>query len=232
MTKENNFRPLTLGETSKGNESEFDIDDLQMGNSPEEEVSADDVFAELLSKVDSQALEDIESDESTSDEDIKIEEDEGDQDNYAQGYIDGVNKQKEETEEVFLQAKKIISEIKQSISENELSVDQRIEKALKNNLIKIVKSIWANIPDEYVHESINNAVENFKKENEIPRAKIILETNPEVVVLFQKANSDIEVHANPLLKRGEARLVTTTDETKFEAEIDIEENLTAQIKGI
>lgn len=232
MTKENNFRPLSLGETSHSSKSDINFGDLTTNGPLAGEVSADDVFAELLSKVDSQALEDIESEEVTSTEDISINEDEDDNDSYAQGFIDGVNKQKEETEVVLLEAKKIISQIKQSISENELSVDQRIEKALKNNLIKLIKSIWNGIPNDYIYEAVNDAVENFKKDNEIPRAKIILETNPEIVELFNKADSDIEVHGNPLLKRGEARLVTTTDETKFEAEIDIEESISSQIKGI
>ncbi|WP_210498408.1 FliH/SctL family protein [Vibrio crassostreae] len=241
MSKENTFIPHVWGENIEKKENDSNITDLfnQLSENSSEEVAAgieDNLFDEILNRVEHDAVEepDLVMGTSLDEEDNHVEAGEGgDEQSYTQGFMDGVSKQREDTEEELMNATQMVVDIAESVGAAKVELDKTMESAIKNYVTNVAKNVLGDIFNENMHSIISQRLESFVSENNLFDYEITVDVNEIDHKMFEVINeSNISFGSSNGLKRGQAHLVAKKEQQRFEAEFDLYDSLEKQVEAL
>lgn len=247
MNNNENFTPHNWGQNinnnlSNGNEAELDNFPLEMFEPKEvgaKSTDINDMFGEILGRVEHDAqMPELSNSASEMKMDITADVNEPDESEdieaaYTQGFMDGVNKQRNDTDKEMLKAAKTAKDIEKLVAGMKVELDAEFDAALKHFLIEAAKSVLGGMIDDNTAEIIKQKLSEFVIENGFIDYKITLNLNPLDYSVFEKMNDiDISISKSNTLAKGQARLVATGKNGTFHAEFDAHSVIERQVEEL
>ena len=244
MKNSENFIPHDWGknidnnftDSNKSISDSFPNDIFSESESKNKPTDINDMFGVILGRVEQDVQKNEVSQPDPELQQSRIVEDmsgESEEAAYTQGYMDGVSKQRDDTEKELLKASSTVKDIKNLILDAKVELDAEIDAALKSFLTQAAKSVLGDIIDDNTASIINQKLAEFISENGFVDYKISLTLSKSDYTVFKNMeNIDVSFSESNTLGKGQARLVASGKNGIFHAEFDAHNAIQKQLDDL